>query len=262
MVHGSYSPTDKGAMGKDNILKQFRKFVIGRKKVVRKVNDSLNGAFSANDKGAAHKKAWMRMIMQFRQWMPAHYERRFARAHYDNDLERWREGYYVTVGKTLNQMRKEAKKAGIKALMHYKNLSEHERANLRRANAEIAEFLTLLTLIRLGGRVKDKDRNWIEKMVLYQINRMYLEVGSSMPSPGFFSNIIQLLQSPAPTVSTFEKFNKVLKFYNMFDEIQTGRYQGWTEWERDAFNMVPALGQISKAIAFDDSMFSMYEKDD
>lgn len=91
---------------------------------------------------------------------------------------------------------------------------------------------------------------------------MYLEVGASMPSPAFASNIIQLLQSPAAAVGTLEKFTKVLNFFNMWNEVQSGRYQGWSEWERDAFQAIPALGQISKALDFDDSMFAMFEIDD
>ena len=195
--------------------------------------------------------------------MPAHYMRRFARAHYDADLEKWREGYYTTVAKTASQIFKESKRAGIRAALEFKYMSEHEKANLRRATAEIAEFMMLLTLVRLGGRVKDRDRSWLNKMVLYQIRRMYLETGASMPANGgFFSNIFQLLQSPAASINTFEKFSKVVQLWNMMDEVQTGRYQGWSEWERDVFNLVPAFGQISKAIAFDDSMFSQFERED
>jgi hypothetical protein len=188
--------------------------------------------------------------------------RRFARAHYDADLEQWREGYYNTVVKTFNQMWKESVRAKKMTLKYYNTLSEHEKANLRRATAEISEFLALLALVRLGGRVKDRDRSWLDKMALYQIRRMYLEVGASMPvNGGFFSNIFTLLQSPAASINTFEKISKVIQFWNMFDEIQTGRYQGWSEWQRDAYQTVPALGQITKAIDFDDSMFTVFEKD-
>ena len=189
--------------------------------------------------------------------------RRFARAHYDADLEQWREGYYDTVVKTMNQIAKESWKAKMLTLKYYNTLSEHEKANLRRAQAEISEFLMLMVLVRLGGRVKDRDRSWLDKMALYQIRRMYLEVGASMPvNGGFFSNIFTLLQSPAASITTFEKFSKVLNFWNMFDEIQTGRYQGWSEWERDVYQTIPAIGQISKALEFDDSMFTMFEKED
>lgn len=245
---------------KDNTTQRY---IMRQKRKVRKVNDSLNGAFSANDKGAIHKKAVGRLVMQFRQWMTAHYMRRFAKAHYDADLEQWREGYYTTVVKTLSQMWKESRKAKMMTLKYYNVLSEHEKANLRRATAEISEFLTLMVLVRLGGRVKDRDRSWLDKMALYQIRRMYLEVGASMPvNEGFFSNIFTLLQSPAASISTFEKISKVIQFWNAFDEIQTGRYQGWSELQRDLYLSVPAFGQIRKAIDFDDSMFSVFEQND
>lgn len=238
-----------------------QRYIMRQKRKVRKVNDSLNGAFSANDKGAIHRRAVGRLVMQFRQWMPAHYMRRFARAHYDADLEQWREGYYTTVSKTLSQMAKESWKAKMLTVKYWHKLSNHEKANFRRATAELSEFFMLLALVRLGGRVKDRDRSWLDKMALYQIRRMYLETGASMPvNGGFFSNIFTLLQSPAASINTFEKFSKVIQFWNMFDEIQTGRYQGWSEWQRDTYQAVPALGQISKAIDFDDSMFTVFEK--
>jgi hypothetical protein len=92
---------------------------------------------------------------------------------------------------------------------------------------------------------------------------MYLEVGASMPlNTAFFSNIFQIMQSPSASINTFEKIGKVIQFWNMFDEIQTGRFQGWSEWQRDVYQAVPALGQITKAIDFDDSMFTMFEKND
>jgi hypothetical protein len=195
--------------------------------------------------------------------MVAHYSRRFAKAHYDMDLEQWREGYYRTVVGTLNHMLKESWRAKKLYLKYYNTLSDHEKANLRRAEAEISEFLMLLALVRLGGRVKDRDRSWLDKMALYQIRRMYLEVGASMPvNTAFFSNIFQIMQSPAASINTFEKISKMIQFWNMFDEIQTGRYQGWSEWQRDVYQGIPALGQITKAIDFDDSMFTMFEKND
>jgi len=241
-----------------------QRYIFKKKKVIRKVNDSLNGAFGVNDKGAIHKKAWGRLIMQFRQWMPAHYMRRFAGAHYDADLEQWREGYYVTVYKFMQQLSKDIIKGQAefnKAYIEGK-LGPHELANIRRACAEVSLFMMLLTLVRLGGKVKDYDRSWLNKMALYQIRRMYLEVGASVPGPMFFKNLITLMQQPAAAVSTFDRMRKMVEIYNIFDEVQTGRYQGWSEYSRDAFQATPYLPQIYKAIDFDDSMFSMFEKDD
>lgn len=252
-VHGTYNPKD------------YRDFMFKKRRVIRKVNDSLNGAFSANDKGAGHKWAVVRLIMQFRQWMPAHYERRFAKEHYDNDLDMWRAGYYTTTYRVLNgimkDLYKDIKRGELQFIKYKDKLSEHEKANLRRANAEIAEFCLFMWLCRLGGRVKDRDRSWLDKMALYQIHRMRLEVGASMPiNSEFFNNIFTLLQQPAASLDTFERFAKFFQVWDMFDEIQSGRYQGMSEWEKNVLTGIPAVYQIKKAIDFDDNIFSVFEK--
>ena len=273
-VHGEFSPEDFESDSHSSTFKtymqgemkqvrdNFNTFIQKRRKAMGKVNDSLNGAFSVPDKGAAHRRAVLRLVLQFRQWMPAHYSRRFAGAHYDGDLERWREGYYRTVGRVMNNVARDIRKGQWEYMKVRNSLSEHEKANLRRANAEIAMFATLFALVRVGGRVKDRDRSWLNRMALYQIHRMYLEVGASMPgNPAFIANIIQLMNSPMASINVFEKGRKLLKLGNAFEEIQTGRYQGWSEWQRDVYQGVPALGQITKAVDFDDSMFVMFEKD-
>lgn len=44
--------------------------------------------------------------MQFRNWMPAHYNRRLASKYYDARLNQDREGYYRTLGRfTWNLMK-------------------------------------------------------------------------------------------------------------------------------------------------------------
>lgn len=243
----------------DNATQQY---IIKIKRRIRKVNNSLNGAFSADDKGALQRRAVGRLILQFRQWMIAHYERRFARAHYDDDLEQWREGFYVTFGKQIIvPLFRDLVRAKTQFSKYGKLLSEHEKANLRRATTEMGILALLFSLVKIGGKVKDKSRSWLEKMALYQFNRMYLDVGASAPiTPYFFSNIFTLLKSPMASVDTFENLLNIIKFWDMFDEVQTGRYEGWSVYEKNMYQLVPALDQIDKAVVFDDSMFSIFDK--
>lgn len=240
---------------------EIQRFIYQKKNIIRAVNDSLNGAFGANQKGAVHRYAVLRLVMQFRQWMPAHYERRFARGHYDARLDQWREGYYQTFAGFMFELAKQIKRSKKITFAVWNNLTDHEKANMRRASAEISEFFILLLLVRTGGKVSDKDRGWFEKMKMYQIYRMKLEVGASMPlNIGFLSNIIQVLRQPAAVLDTFEKWENALNIMSMFDEIQTGRYAGWTEWERSIYKLTP-FDQVSKAYHFDESIFSQFEKD-
>ena len=54
-----------------------KEFINRQKKAVSYVNRSMHGAFGADEKGLIHQYAFGRLVMNFRQWMPAHYARRF-----------------------------------------------------------------------------------------------------------------------------------------------------------------------------------------
>lgn len=242
---------------KDNDLTRF---LIRTRKIIHGVNASLNGDFNLDDKGIIHRWAILKLVMQYRQWMPAHYMRRFARAHYDTNLEQFREGYYTTMAKIGKHMLEDIAKGKWEQLLaETKGLSDHEKANLRRAQAEIAIFWTLIGLCKIGGKVGDEDRVWAEKMALYQLYRMRLEVGSSTPCLKFFQNMITILNSPSASLDTLKKVEKAIHMNNLFDEIQSGRYEGWMEFERDLFNLLPYAPQIFKAWDFDDSMFTTFK---
>lgn len=237
--------------------KEYNTFIYKKRRVIRKVNDTLNGAYSTADVYAIHRKVIGRLIMQFKRWMPAHYMRRFARGHYDNDLERWKEGYYRTVGRVMMNLGKDLIKGNLK-LKTLNSLSSHEIHNIRRAVTEITAYFILGFLCRFGGRVKDKDRNWLDKMFLYQIHRMRLEVGGSMPNKQMFSDFFNLIREPVPSTDNFEKFINVLQVWNWLDEIETGKYQGWTEVEKDIYELAPFLKKVKQSRDFDDSMFSYF----
>lgn len=235
--------------------------IIDLKLKLGKVNQSLNGAFSDEDKGAIHRGALGRMAMQFRQWMPAHYNRRFAGAYYDAQMEQWREGYYRTLGKfSLNLMR-DLVRAKFELATHWNELSEHEKANIRRALTEVGIFAELTALIAMAGPEKDRKGVWLERMVIYNLNRMKLEVGASMPSLDFLDNAWTILQSPAASIKTVNNILDIFKFQNMFVELQSGRYKGWTEYERDLVELIPLYGQLNKVVDIteEDYMFKIFE---
>lgn len=227
---------------------------------IGKVNQSLNGAFNDADKGAIHRYALGRMAMQFRQWMPAHYSRRFASPYYDAELDQYREGYYRTLGRFSLELLKDIARAKFQFAINSKNLSEHEKANLKKALSEIAMFLMLSGIIMMMGPAKDRKGVWYERMILYQLKRMQLETGASTPvNLGFFKNIFTILKSPAPSIQSFNNLLDILAFWNIFNEIESGRYKGWSEYERDVTKVIPVYGQIRKVfdLSEEDYMFTI-----
>lgn len=230
---------------------------------IGKVNQSLNGAFNDDDKGAIHRGALGRMVMQFRQWMPAHYYRRYASKYYDAALDQYREGFYRTMGRFAWETLKDLRKAKFKVATRYHSLSKHEQANIKRSLAEMVLFATLAVVISMMGPAKDKKGIWGERLLLYNLKRMFLETGASCPiTPNFLKNIWTTLQSPAPAIKSFNNMGDLVEFWNIFNEIESGRYKGWSQYEKDLVEVIPVYGQARKLvdISTEDYMFSIVDK--
>ena len=228
---------------------------------INKVSQSLNGAFNDIDKGAIHRYALGRLAMQFRQWMPAHYYRRLAKPYYDAQLDQWREGYYLTIGKFAWNLMKDIRKANFHLATNWNQLSNHEKANIKRASAELMMFGILSGLIALIGPEKDRKGVWAERMIIYQLKRLKLETSASIPiHPEILDNLWTILQSPSASINSFNNLGNLIQFQNIFNEIESGRYKGWSEYSRDALNALPYLNQVRKAvdITTEDYMFNIY----
>jgi len=229
---------------------------------IGKVNQSLNGAFNEDDKGEIHRHALGRLLMQFRQWMPAHYGRRFGAKRHDAILGD-REGYYRTWGRFMVGMIKDLTRMKFQYATRKSQLKPYEIANLKKAWMEIGIFFLLMGMIKILGKPDDKD-SWGEKQLKYQLRRMKLETGASCPVvlSKFWSNLLQLMHSPLPAVENVTPFIDLVEFWNETDEIQNGRYKGWTKWERKAFKATPFAPHFKNAFDFmhDDFMFKMYNE--
>lgn len=201
--------------------------------------------------------------MQFRQWMPAHYFRRFAKPYYDAALDQYREGFYRTLIRFSWETLKDLRRAKFQLATNWKNLSNHERANIKRALAEIEMFATLAGLITLMGPENDRKGVWYDRMIIYQLKRMKLETGASAPiTPDFLKNINTIIQSPAASIRSINNIAGLLEFWNIFNEIESGRYKGWSEYERNLSQMLPIYGQVRKTIDIsnEDYMFTIFNK--
>ena len=60
-------------------------------------------------------------------------------------------------------------------------------------------------------------------------------MSASMPfHPAILDNLMTIIQSPAAAIKSFNNITSLVQFWNMFNEIQSGRYKGWSEYTRDA----------------------------
>ena len=229
------------------------------------VNDSLHGAFSDDEKGMIHRYALGRLVMNFRQWMPAHYARRFNKLHWDAKLGDFREGYYWTTAKFLYQVGKDLTKGQFTLYTHWKDLKENhpmEFANLKRAITEYNILIVLGLLSRLEFGNDPKHRGWWEALVKYEIKRMLLETGASAPGKKFVDNIITLVNSPIPSINNATKLSRLFGIEDLImgTTIQSGPHGGELKYFRNVERALPFYDQVYKwwNMDTDDSMFKIF----
>ena len=89
-------------------------------------------------------------------------------------------------------------------------------------------LITLAVVLRLLGPAKDHKHNWAMRHVIYQLLRCKMEVMASTPLAGydFLKNIMKLMNSPAACLSTLQKWFDLLKFADIWETVETGKYAG------------------------------------
>lgn len=247
VIKQGYKNKDGSAITEDQINKL--------KKKISYVNRSMHGAFGTFEKGMIHRYAVGRLIMNFRQWMPAHYSRRFRGLYYDADLGEFREGYYVSTFKFIRDCVLDMKRAKLQIGARWDNLSDMEKYNLKRALAETMILAMLTASIALLGDYKDKKGNWAYRHLIYELKRLEMETMASNPiaAYGFVSNMIKILNSPAAALNTAEKLSHLLKLTDLFVTIESGKYKGENKYVHNLEKDLPFYGQIVKMLDLGES---------
>ncbi len=221
---------------------------------VKKVNQSLFGIYNEDDANAASRVAVGRLLQQYRKWMKAQYNKRFMANQRDAILEQDIEGYYRTVGNILNQM--------IRGHVTYSqikdNLTDHQKANVRRCITEIAQFFAIWVLANLVEWPDDKDRPWVTKLAEYSAKRLAHETGNLTPI-AMPRELFSTLSNPVPSSSV------LLKLYHLVgsaidprdwnNEIQSGPYKGMSTLHKRIMQApLPVLNEYRQMDRFIDDI--------
>ena len=112
------------------------------------------------------------------------------------------------------------------------------------------------------GPPKEKKGLWAQRVLLYQMKRLQLEISAVIPiHPDIIDNLWTMLQSPIPSIKSFNSLGDLAQFWNIFNEIESGRYKGWSEYSRDAYNTIPYVHHFRKLkdITDEDYMFNIFK---
>lgn len=193
------------------------------------VTDHMFGVYNPEDSLNIRHVAWGRFLMQYRDFIPAQFRYRFGTL--NNNLAKGgkTEGYYITSVNFGKQIFNEVIKGDKTLKQLWENLDDAQRANCKRAIAEVSQFLALCGVITLLGKAKDKDKNWAKKILRYWMLREKTELGALVPGPSMITEGIKIVKSPVANTSIWSDLSNLttcLWIPNWYDEIENGEYKG------------------------------------
>lgn len=217
------------------------------------VNQSLFGVYNDEDTCMANRVIAGRLIMQYRKWMKAQYNKRFQASQMSLALGREEEGYYRTGLRIAMELARG--KVQIGAL----NLTPHEKANIKRCMMELGQLLVVWALASLVEWPDDKDRPWALKLAEYSSKRLRHELATLAPGPWMSQEIINTVKSPAASLNlATDVTNLTLSCFDprdWTDEIQSGPYKGWSTLEKNLYKApIPGLREYKQVDKFVDEI--------
>lgn len=234
---------------------------------VKEVNKHLFGIYNQQDSLEVRQHVWGKFLMQYRDWIPTQYMYRFGALRYNEILDTSFEGYYRTSLKFSWELAKELAHGQMTIREKWDSLEDWQKANIRRAIAEIAQYQAVryLTFL-LGTKSKIKRRGWVEvalkdlQIIMY---RESMELGALTATHRMPMELIKMLKSPVAATSVFED---LWNLTNLTDPqcwqkiMQNGPYKGHSEAYKIFMNspLVPYVRNLMRPFN-PDSMLQYYE---
>lgn len=212
-------------------------------------NKSLHGNYNDFDKTVVQKYTLGRLALMFRKFMSPGVRRRLGKLSIDNELSELHEGFFVT---TLRLARNEMTELKNWLTFKENNLTEYEKANVKKAIAEIGAWFALMAMFSLAaGFLGDDDDSWAGAMMLYQIRRLQTELG-------FYFNpaeALKIIKSPAATTTTIQRIIKLTdQLVHVYDPEYThykssghGHEKGDSKLWDATKDLIPAIQGIERS---------------
>lgn len=230
---------------------------------IRYCNQNTHGSMNDEDKGLIHQYMIGRFVMNLRQWMVEHYSRRYRGEHWDASLKQWREGYYTTVGRLFASWGRAWFHFESEYATRYSELTDAQKANVRRAVTEHLVLMSLLCLSFALGEPEDHKKEFWYRMWIYQTKRSLMDVTGSTPL-GMPMEIDKLVNSPIAATNTVNAL--LYPFFGLpdiDDKIKSGRYKGWNKYGRNLLKYyVPFYNHIDQLqhMGEDESVFAVFNQ--
>ena len=222
------------------------------------INKRCFGAYSNAERMAAQKTSIGRLAFQFRQHIVTNLTRRFEAAKYNYNLQSEVEGYYRTSWRFLKNVASELRQGQFNLIANYKKLDRVQKSNVNRAMAELGQLFMLYLLVALLDEWDDDDDtddSWLWRTTDYLANRLYTEIAAFTPTPALPFELVNILDSPIPSVNLIQDIIDLLNIINpmswRWNEeaiLETGPYKGYSEAERNIIKVLPFINNMKNLI--------------
>ncbi len=208
----------------------------------KRILNELNGIYNEVDKNYFQYQAYGRAIIMYRKFMVPFWNRRMAKQHFDQGLEEWKQGYYltgVTFLKTLVQMKLAFGKT-------YNELSPNQKENLNRLLTDMT-IIAGLGILLMGMSGDDDDRTYANVLAKYFTRRLFAENTMFVS----WSSAKQIVKSPAAGMETMTTLTTIFSWllipFNWsyaIEKIKSGRNKGWTRIGAMAIGAIPVVSNV------------------
>lgn len=212
---------------------------------ISRILSALHGEYGELGRVALEQGALGRMVLAYRKWIVPGIKKRFYKEEYRELEGDFREGMYRTYVNFFNKFFKEMRAHGVaSSLSQWDNLTDHQKANIKRTNYEIAFFLTasVLATFLINMKGDDDDDDKLLNAVAYQAYRYRLEMSFYVNIPGAW----KMLSTPAASMSTIQSFAKLIEQLatNPLEEYERTERKGELKLKYDMLNAIPILRQL------------------
>lgn len=210
---------------------------------VRGILSRLHGEYSELGKMALQRGAVGRMGAMFRKFVVPGFKRRWGKEAYIERLDDFVEGNYISTGRFFGKLFVDLVHAKFQAGAHWNEMTDHQKANVRRTLSEVsflivAIILSNLAIARLEDEDDEDDRMW--SFMAYQALRLRAELLFFVKP----DETMAILRSPMASMSFFENVIRLSgQIFHPAEVYERGPWKGQRKIYKTMVNMTPGFRQ-------------------
>ena len=212
---------------------------------VRGILSRLHGEYSDLGKVALQRGALGRMAFMFRKFVVPGFKRRWAGKAYIERLDDFVEGNYISTGRFLANFMKDLYHFKFTMAANWNELSDHERANIRRTLTEVSFLIMAIVVSNIAiTKLKSDEDDEDERMwsfIAYQALRLRAELLFFIKP----DETLSILRSPMAAMSVAENLIRLSgQIWHPTEKYVRGPWKGEPKIKKTLTNLTPGYRQF------------------